>query len=72
MMVLDEYLSADTTTTVFPVDANGNPTGGAFPITQNGVQHALFFGMYLQDEWKVLPKVTLNYGARFRSLCFLV
>ena len=31
MMVLDEYLSADTTTTVFPVDANGNPTGGALP-----------------------------------------
>ena len=65
MMVLDQYLSADSTTTVFPVDANGNPTGGAFPITQDGVQHALFLGFYLQDEWKVLPKVTLNYGARF-------
>jgi outer membrane receptor protein involved in Fe transport len=25
----------------------------------------LFLGLYLQDEWKVLPKVTLNYGARF-------
>jgi outer membrane receptor protein involved in Fe transport len=65
VMVLDESLSADTTTTVFPVDANGNPTGSAYPIVDNNVAHALFFGVYLQDEWKVLPKVTLNYGARF-------
>ena len=28
-------------------------------------EHALFFGLYLQDEWKILPKVTVNYGARF-------
>ena len=65
VMVLDEYLTADSTTTVFPTDADGNPTGGAYPITQDGVQHALFLGLYIQDEWKVLPKVTLNYGARF-------
>jgi outer membrane receptor protein involved in Fe transport len=25
----------------------------------------LFAGAYLQDEWKIVPKVTLNYGARF-------
>ena len=64
-MLLDEYLSANTTTTVFPVDDNGNPTSGAYPIVQDSVQHALFLGFYLQDEWKILPKVTLNYGARF-------
>ena len=27
--------------------------------------HAIFAGIYAQDEWKILPKVTLNYGARF-------
>ena len=26
---------------------------------------ALFAGVYLQDEWKILPEVTINYGARF-------
>jgi outer membrane receptor protein involved in Fe transport len=62
---LDESVSADTTTTVFPVDGNGNPTGPAYPIGDNNVAHALFMGVYLQDEWKVLPKVTVNYGARF-------
>jgi outer membrane receptor protein involved in Fe transport len=65
LMVLDESLSADSTTTVFPVDVNGNPTGAAFPVVDNEVAHALFLGLYLQDEWKILPKVTLNYGARY-------
>ena len=64
-MLLDEVLSAHSTTTVFPVDANGDPNGPAFPITDNSVPHALFFGLYLQDEWKILPKVTLNYGVRW-------
>jgi outer membrane receptor protein involved in Fe transport len=65
MMILDESLSADSTTTVFPVDANGEPTGGAFSIADSNTEHAVFLGLYLQDEWKILPKVTLNYGARF-------
>jgi outer membrane receptor for ferrienterochelin and colicin len=31
----------------------------------DGHQHATFFGVYLQDEWKIVPKLTLNYGTRF-------
>ena len=66
LMVLDEYLTADTTTTVFNVDPiTGNPTGAPYAIPDNTAAHALFVGVYLQDEWKILPKVTLNYGARF-------
>ncbi|MDE3098695.1 MAG: TonB-dependent receptor [Verrucomicrobiota bacterium] len=65
MMLLNEYLSADSTTTVFPVNNSGNPTGPAYPIPDSGVSHALFAGVYLQDEWKILPEVTINYGARF-------
>ena len=65
LMLLDESVSAHSTTTVFPVDPDGDPTGPSFPIADNNVSHALFLGLYLQDEWKILPKVTLNYGARF-------
>ena len=71
VMLLDEYLSANSTTTVLPVigagnPGAGNPTGGAYySIPEGNVSHALFAGVYLQDEWKILPQVTINYGARF-------
>lgn len=64
-MAVDESLSSHTTTGVFPVDANGNPTGGPISIADNETAHAIFAGVYLQDEWKVFPKLTLNFGARF-------
>jgi outer membrane receptor protein involved in Fe transport len=71
VMLLDEYLSADATTTAILMDSTDpstfNPRLGSptTTIIQNGVSHALFAGVYLQDEWKILPQVTLNYGARF-------
>jgi outer membrane receptor for ferrienterochelin and colicin len=65
--LMEEYLTADTMTTVFPIDTNTlAPTGGPLtPIIQNSSPNALFAGVYVQDEWKILPKFTLNYGARF-------
>ena len=66
-MLLDEAVSAHSKTGVFAVDPNGDPIPGqpAFAINDNSVSHALFFGLYLQDEWKILPKVTLNFGVRW-------
>ena len=64
-MSLYESLESNTTTTVFPVDGAGNPTGPAYPIEDDSAQRDFFNGVYLQDEWKILPKLTLNYGARF-------
>lgn len=64
-MLLDESVASDSTTTVFPVDGGGNPNGPAFPVVDNQSLHGLFAGAYLQDERKLLPKLTLNYGARF-------
>ncbi len=64
-MFLQEHLQADTTTTVYSLDPSGNPLGSPYPVVDNGTQHALFLGAYLQDEWKLAPKLTLNYGARF-------
>jgi len=63
-MLLAEHLTAGTTTTVFPVDDDGNPTGAAFPIVDNQRSQARFLGVYLQDEWKLTPQLTVNYGVR--------
>jgi outer membrane receptor protein involved in Fe transport len=66
VQTLDESVSADTTTTVFPVDpSTGDINGAERAVTQDNVPHALFYGGYVEDEWKILPKVTVNYGTRF-------
>lgn len=63
---LDEFVTADSISTVLPVDADGDPTGGpAFPIVDDESLHGIFAGAYLQDEWKITPALTVNYGARF-------
>ena len=72
VLVLDEYASTHTTTTVFPVDSDGNPTGSAYPITDNSGLHALDYGLYIQDEWKISSKLTLNGGVRFDGVDSLV
>jgi outer membrane receptor for ferrienterochelin and colicins len=60
-----------TLTTVFPVDDSfpvGDPrhqTGQPFAIADNGGKTQWTYSAYLQDEWKILPRVTVNLGARF-------
>lgn len=36
-----------------------------FSLEDNHSKTATLFGIYLQDEWKPLDKLTVNYGARF-------
>ena len=36
-----------------------------FAIADNGTKHAWAYGIYLQDEWKIFPSLTLNYGVRY-------
>jgi outer membrane receptor protein involved in Fe transport len=64
-LLTDEYLTDDNSTAVFNLDpATGNPTT-LTTIVQNFDANAIFAGVYAQDEWKILPKVTINYGVRF-------
>jgi outer membrane receptor for ferrienterochelin and colicins len=34
-------------------------------ITDNSTKHAWSFSAYLQDEWKLLEQLTVNYGVRY-------
>jgi outer membrane receptor for ferrienterochelin and colicins len=62
-----------TTSHVMALDANGNqisPDGihaSDFPLTivDNSAKTEWIESAYLQDEWKVTPKLTFNYGLRF-------
>jgi outer membrane receptor for ferrienterochelin and colicins len=51
---------------VLPVDADGVQTSDAPQgISDNGAQDQFEYSYYLQDEWKALHNLTINYGLRF-------
>ena len=56
----------DTRSQVFPTDSNGNQSSD-FPISITDKAHLTTYltGIYLQDEWKILPELTINGGVRF-------
>jgi len=54
--------------TVLPLDTNGDPLPS--PVTLNDYTAKLGWnaGAYLQDEWRLLPCLTVNGGLRFDEL----
>ncbi|MGD0766856.1 MAG: TonB-dependent receptor [Tepidisphaeraceae bacterium] len=55
----------NTNTSVFAIDPVTQAVS-AFPeyIVDDTRNNATEAGVYVQDEWKILPEVTVNYGAR--------
>jgi outer membrane receptor protein involved in Fe transport len=61
-----ESTAFDTTSSVLPVDATGAQTSIVpVNIVDNGARTGGLYGVYLQDEWRILPALTLNSGLRF-------
>ncbi len=62
----DNSDGAGQAATVQPDGGAGGATSSA-PFTINDGQGKTggLYGVYVQDEWRILPSVTLNYGARF-------
>ena len=55
-----------TLSQVLPVGPTRMPTGDVpLNIADNSYKAGGLYGIYVQDEWRVLPTVTVNYGARF-------
>jgi len=68
-MVLFSSSNSRTETTVFNLDPiSQNPVGGPRTISDAATVRGQFYGFYLQDEWNVLPKLTLNYGGRMDTV----
>jgi outer membrane receptor protein involved in Fe transport len=70
----------DTTSSVFPSTDQFSPSGSGnnlpttlpsqlsaipYTIIANGGNSGLTAGLYLQDEWRLTDRLTLNYGARY-------
>ena len=66
--VLGERNGSRTDSLVLPaagINDGPNPPDSPFKIHDGSGSTGTLFGVYVQDEWRVLPKLTLNYGLRF-------
>ncbi|WP_267381209.1 MULTISPECIES: TonB-dependent receptor [unclassified Sphingomonas] len=61
--------SSRTSTLVFPVANDGTQAGQPFALADDGGQTSWTESVYLQDELKLLPVLTFNFGGRFDHYC---
>ena len=61
-----ESNTTGTFSQVLPVDDTGMQTTDVpLSIGQNSYKAGGLYGIYVQDEWRILPTLTINFGARF-------
>src|ERR1700761_4136962 len=55
-----------TSSDVIALDGNGNQVNDVpLNIVDNGAKTEWIESLYLQDEWRLIPSLTVNYGLRF-------
>ncbi|KVF72480.1 TonB-dependent receptor [Burkholderia sp. FL-7-2-10-S1-D7] len=60
-----EHAVFNNNVAVFPVDDNGNQLSDQpTTISDSNDKSGYLYSLYAQDEWKITPKLTLNYGLR--------
>jgi outer membrane receptor protein involved in Fe transport len=69
-LITAERAAAQTTSSVFPCLVADCSSVGTTPlsIADSSAKTGWTYSAYLQDEWKLTPTLTLNYGARFDVL----
>ena len=61
-----EKAVVDTRNLVFPTTSSGAQASDVpISIADNSSKSGLYYGFYLQDEWKVFEPLTINFGGRF-------
>jgi outer membrane receptor protein involved in Fe transport len=64
VMTMAERVTAANTSFVFPVDAEGAVLDAAFPVTGHTRRVSWLHGAYLQNEWRLTERFTINAGLR--------
>jgi outer membrane receptor protein involved in Fe transport len=64
VMSMAERVRAWNTSFVFPVDADGEVLDAQFPVTNNNRRTSWLYGAYIQNEWRMTDRFTLNFGLR--------
>lgn len=64
LMTMAERVRAWNTSFVFPVDADGEVLDAQFPLTSNSRRTSWLHGVYVQDEWRLTDRFTINLGLR--------
>jgi len=65
LFLQSDHSISDTTSQVLLTDSTGTPlTDVPTSIVDNGDKTEYIYSAYLQDEWKLAPTLTLNYGVR--------
>jgi outer membrane receptor protein involved in Fe transport len=70
LLFTGERATASTSSQVFPCLTADCATVGTTPVsvTDGSGQSGFTYSAYLQDEWRLFPSLTLNYGLRYDVL----
>jgi outer membrane receptor protein involved in Fe transport len=66
--VSGEQTKVSNTSTVFPADLFGNAIDTPYTIDDGSSKLGWIAGLYVQDEWRITDKLTLNTGLRFDQM----
>jgi len=66
--VSGERAAFRNSSTVLPLDADGNAVDNPFAINNSGGRTGYLYGGYIQDEWRITEAVTLNVGLRWDQM----
>lgn len=68
VQVTGERARFSSSATVLPLDGDGNAVDAPFAINTRSARTGWLYGGYVQDEWRLAPRLTLNFGARFDQM----